>query len=249
MNRILFTIALLAFSFCSFGQDQATIHTFYMKDGSVFKGEIITKSEDGNYRIKTTSGQELVFSADQIKRVALDSQNSGMTSSEVNLEDYGGKQAIEISLIGASLVGVHYRIRAAKELFFDVGLHYTPTVLFNDFNDEAKAVSSFSVSGGANYFLHRHFKERKQKIRANGLFFNVTHTFGKYDFSSFAFGWASEYFKRQNTNRSFILELGPSLNVRHWVDDPSTFPYNYNQDKVMGGVFLRLKWVFFTPKK
>ena len=213
-----------------------------MKDGTVFEG-VITEKNDNTYKIRTSSGRELIFQSDQVRKI------SSFEQGEVNLSDYGRSQALGISLLGQGLLGGHFRQKVGKELFLDLGLHYTPLLLFDEFNETSEWSSTAAISGSLNFFVNRFYKERKQKVRANGFFLNASYDFGNYDATSIGFGWASEYFRRDRFDQSFLLELGPAIGLRHWVDDPSNFPFNYNQDVATFEIHIRLVWVFHVGKK
>lgn len=216
---------------------QSIVHTFYMRDGSIFEGEIIEK-KGNNYRVRTSTGNELEFEGHRIKEVVVG------TVSDENTDDYGAKQAIGISILGPAVFGVHFRYEPTNELFLDAGLHYNWTLLQDRFADEISIESGITISGGLDYFFKRFYKIKKQKVRANGIFLNANHTLGEYDATGVSFGWASEYFKRGRYGRSFLLELGPNIVQKHWVNDPSTFPYNHEEPEFVLSINIRLVWVF-----
>ncbi len=58
------TFALFTFLlFVTIAFSQNIVHTFYMKDGSIFEGVILEK-KDNSYRVQTSTGNELEFEAD-----------------------------------------------------------------------------------------------------------------------------------------------------------------------------------------
>ena len=220
---------------------QAQKHTFHLKDGTVFEGEIIEKTKDGDYLIKTYSGNSMLILADNIKQITFD-------TFEVDVNDYGSQQAFGISLLGPGFVGAHFRYRAADELFFDVGGHLNSVFLIDEVREEFMVEGSPTISGGVDYFLQRFYKEKKNKVRANGLFFNAAHSFGNYDSSTFALGWSSEYFKGERYHRSFLLQLGAAVSFNYWVTDPINARYT-TPDEVNQEIYLRLTWVFHQRKR
>ena len=152
-----------------------------------------------------------------------------------------------LSLFGPGLIGLHFRSKLEEEFFLDLGLHFTTTFLYYESREEWEHLGDgATIELTGNYFLERHLKQKphKQKIRANGLFFNGSHTFGTYDATRFGLGWASEYFKLEQFKNSFLLELGLGLQFNHWLDDPRTVPFSYQASAQEAYVHAKLTWIF-----
>ncbi len=209
----------------------------YLKDGSIFKGKIIERLPDGGIKLQTLSGRELIVSVKEIKQITIEGIGT-------NPADYGGKTAVGISLFGEGLAGAHFRLRANPKLFLDAGLQLQPILVTDRFNDEAELKGNITLGGELNYFLNRFYKERRQKIRANGIFFRGSHGFGKFDTSYFALGWCSEYFKLNRYKTGFLLNLGLALQINHWVDDPQNFNYTEDVREAMPTGYFRIQWNF-----
>ncbi len=239
MKRSITLFYFLFLALFSFSQNE--VHTFFLKDGSFLEGIILEIKDDG-YRIQILTGNELEIKYDEIEQI-----REGAVSNE-DIADYGANQSLGISLLGPGLFGVHFRSKIADELFLDAGVHRSAVILFDAFPNGFSIKSSVAVSGGLDFFLKRIYRPKIQNVRANGLFLSGYYNFGKYDHSTVAAGWASEYFKEGRFHRSILVEFGPSIQIRHWVNDPSIFSNNKNQSEVALAVYLRLVLLFHIRK-
>jgi len=218
---------------------QLDTDVIYLKDGSILKGKIIERMEDGAIKMEMTNGREIIISMREVKQVTI--QGIG-----TNPTDYGGKTAFGFSLFGESnFIGAHFRVRAAEELYLNFSVQPELKLLVNRFNNEGKLGTNIVLGGEGNYFLKRFYKERKQKVRANGLFFNASHALGDYETTRFNAGWCSEYFRLNRFKRGFLLCLGLGYNINHWVDDPLNYAYIKDVSKLQPTPYFRIQWNFF----
>ncbi len=235
------TFALLVFLLIStftFAQE-ANLDVIYLKDGTVLKGKIVERLEDGAIKMVMSNGREIIISMREVKQVTIE----GIGTNPV---DYGGKTAFGFSLFGESnFLGAHFRLMAAKELFLDMSAQPELKALTNRFNNDVVFGANLLLCGEVNYFLNRFYKERKQKVRANGLFLNASYAFGDYETTRVNGGWCSEYFRLNRFKRGFLLHLGMGLNVNHWVDDPLNYAYIKDIPKVQPTGYFRIQWNFF----
>ncbi len=236
--KILPILLFLLVSTLSFAQKDNP-DVIYLKDGSVIKGKIIERLDDGAIKMQMNSGREIIISMKEVKQVTIEGIGT-------NPADYGGKTAFGFSLFGESnFIGAHFRIKAAEDIFLDLSLQPELKALTNRFNNEVKVGANLLVGGEVNYFLNRFFKERKQKVRANGLFLNASYALGEYETTRFNMGWISEYFRLNRYKRGFLLGLGLGVNINHWVDDPLNYAYIKDIPKVQPTGYFRIQWNFF----
>ncbi len=211
----------------------------YLKDGSVLKGKIIERLDDGAIKMEMSNGREIIISMREVKQVTIE----GIGTNPV---DYGGKTAFGFSLFGESnFIGIHFRLQAAKEFYFDMSVQPELKALQNRYNNELELGANLLLCGEVNYFLNRFYKESKQKVRANGLFLNASYAIGDYETTRINGGWCSEYFRLNRFKKGFLLGLGIGVNVNHWVDDPLNYAYTKGIDKVQPTAYFRIQWNFF----
>lgn len=230
-------ILLLSCSFIATAQEQYE-DIIYLKNDMVLRGRILERQSDGSVRMRQSDGREIVVSIKEIKNVVVQGIGS-------NPSDYGGKTAFGISLFGDGIFGVNFRLRAANELYANLSVQPGAVVLVNDVTDEARVEWGLGIGGELNYFLKRKFKESKQKVRANGLFFRTSHNFGDFETTRFSFGWSSEYFKLNRFKRGFLLNLGFGYTLNHWFDNPLNAVYLEGRRELEPGLYFRLQWNFF----
>ena len=162
MKNLFLFLLFSCLSFSSFSQNM--MHTFILKDGTRFEVEIIEKLDNGDYRVKTVSGNEMLIEHAKIQSVVLDEP-------DIDVDDYGSQSAFGLSLFGGNeFFGFHFRREMAKELFLDLGGHITPNILVNNLNDEIEFAPAITTSGGVDYFLKRFYKAKKDRVRGNGIF-------------------------------------------------------------------------------
>lgn len=183
------TLSLLLFllvSTIALAQDYSDV--IYLNDGSILKGKIIGRLDDGAIKMQMNNGREIIVSMKEVKVVNI----GGLGT---NVVDYGGTKAVGISILGEGVVGLHYRFKVADETWGDASVQPDFVGLENQYTDKVRVSGGFGLGGEINHYLSRRFKESKQKVRANGIFFRVYHGFNEFSTTVISAGWSSEYFK------------------------------------------------------
>jgi hypothetical protein len=236
--RITALLLILYFPFASWSQNGTPTDLIFLKGGHILRGKIVEKLPDGAIKmIEQGSQREVTVGKKEISKVV---RNGGYADPL----DYGSQTAIGISLLGSGFVGGHFRWRAGKALYLDFGVHYLPQVFNHDFEDEILFNNTFSVSGELDFSFRRFFNERSQKVRANGLFVQCSHVFGRFDSTDLSAGWSLEFFRLNRFKQSFLLNLG--LGVQHypWIDDLQNANYNKSYSRFLPDLHFRLQWNF-----
>lgn len=236
MKTITLLVCLL-FSAIAFAQ-QPLEDIIYLKDGLVLRGKITERLSDGAVKMTTNQGREITVSMREIKSI-----NIGGIGTSV--ADYGTDKAIGISLFGEGGFGLHYRFKVAKESWGDVSVQPDIIALQSIYTDKIKVSGGLGLAGEFDHFVSRRFKESKQRVRGNGLFFRAYHGFNSYSTTIISAGWVSEYFKLNRYKRGFLLNLGPALKFNHWVDDPINAAYTEGVESVEPTIVFRIQWNFF----
>jgi hypothetical protein len=93
---------------------------------------------------------------------------------------------------------------------------------------------------GYTYFGDRFLKTKrgKEKIRAHGIALRVNQIIGDYSTTIPSLSWAQETFRKSNTKRSFLFELGIQYGIPHY----EFFDQAFNTSV---GIRLRCQWNFF----
>ncbi len=230
-------LCFLLFSISAIGQNKAN-DIIYLKDGSMLKGQIIERTNDGAIKMLLENGREITVSMREVNQVTVEGIGT-------NTADYGGKTAFGLGIIGDGGIEGHFRFKADEELIIDLSIQPDFTQLVNDITNESRFEGGLGVGAELNYFFGRRFKETKQKVRANGLFLRGARGFNEYTSTKLNFGWVSEYFRLNRFKRGFQLNLGLGYQINHWLDDPKNQVYSENRKKYQLGPYLRLQWNFF----
>ncbi|MBK9017407.1 MAG: hypothetical protein IPM82_27045 [Saprospiraceae bacterium] len=146
---------------------------------------------------------------------------------------------------GEGVIGVSYRLKFKKDAWADLNVQPDLRVLINQYNDKIKLSPGIKLGAEFDFFLKRFYKERRQRVRANGIFFRGVTALNAYPVSTLSLGWCSEYFRLNNFKRSFMLNLGPALVINHWFDDPKNSPYTESAFRYMPSVIFKVQWHFF----
>lgn len=227
----------LFISSIAFGQQEGS-DIIYLKDGSILKGKILERLDDGAIKMVMNNGREIIITIKEVKHITIE----GIGTNPV---DYGGKTAVGISLLGESIVGIHFKVRASEAIFFDVSAMPHSKLVQNKYTDKFILRTNLTLGGEMDYFLQRKYKESKQKIRGNGVFFRVAHGFGRFDQTWAHVGWCSDYFKLNRFKRGFQLNLGAGFIANHWVTHPLNEAYTENVPELDPSVIVRLQWNFY----
>ncbi len=236
--KTLSTLLLLLFSLLATAQDTSQ-DIIYLKSGIVLRGKILERRSDGSIKMLTNDGRETIVGFREVKNITMDGIGT-------NPADYGSERAIGLLLRGEGGIGVSYRIKLKeKDAWADFNVQPDLRVLINQFNDKVKLSLGINVGTEFDFFLKRFYKESKQRVRANGVYLRGVHALNQYSVTMFSVGWCSEYFKLNNYKRSFMLNLGPAIQVNHWYNDPKNVAYTDNMFAVMPALMFKIQWNFF----
>jgi len=236
MKKALLLCSAMLISLLSLSQDFMDV--IYLKDGTVIKGKIIQKDTVNNYIIKTFNGQLYSCINTEIEQV-LKEQN-------LDLEKYGGSFSYGISIGGGGIVGFPIRFHGGEKFAFEMGLHYRPAIIqvtqYWDYTSTyLKHAGVFTL--GANYYMGKYYKGRKQKVKLNGIKIMAGAGTGQYNSFLFGIGWIHESFKKYRNNKSFTFELGPGYAYTDY------FKYNmYHNESYSGGniaIYWKVQWNCF----
>lgn len=234
------TFALLAcLLFSSFAMAQeAGRDIVYLKTGMVLRGKILERMDDGAIKMLTNEGRETIVSFREIKNITIEGVGT-------NPSDYGSKRAIGLVLRGEGFIGVSYRLKFQKDAWADLNLQPDLRVLVNQYTDKIKLSPGINVGAEFDFFLHRFYKEKRQRVRANGIFLRGVTALNEYPVTTLSLGWCSEYFRLNNFKRGFMLNLGPALQINHWFDDPKNIAYTKDMYKYLPSAIIKVQWHFF----
>jgi hypothetical protein len=231
MKTALTFLFFICFSMAStFGQ--SVIDVVRLNNGEVYRGQIIKKDIDGTIELKVGRNNIMVFAPDEIKK--LDTETIAVPSD--SLSNYGGKIGLGFAVGGGGLVGFPLRIKLGEKSSFEVGPFFRPFIEFYEKSIEIHG--GLMVAGAINFNMSKHYNVYKEKIIRNGLFIRYGRSFGKYDESLVAFGWAGERFKKARQKMSFVHELGPGIIVRHWFD--GSFLVDFPKNKIGVGLIWKV---------
>ena len=232
-------LLLLGITFSFFANSQEYQDVIYLKNGSVIKGEIIQRDSD-KFIIKTSDFQLYSFNLPEIEQI--------LQEQKLDLAEYGGNFSYGVSLGGGGIIGLPIRFHKGEKFAFEMGLHYRPGIIYaDDYWGRSTLYLEHSVvfSTGANFYFGKYFKEKKQKVKLNGLKIMAGAGTGGYDTYLFAIGWINESFKKFNNHKSFSFELGPGFVI---TDFSSSNSSGYPEDTYSGGnimVYWKLQWNWF----
>ncbi len=208
---------LILFSFFLFSSallwSQQTQDAVHLKNGSIIKGQVIeyTQGEGGQIKIRTADGSLLIYPSTDV--VKMEKENvvrrlETFNEAAVDVDDYGHTGiAYGIAIGGGGLFGVPVQYNATPMTALELGLFYRPTIVVN-YYDEAEVKGGVMLAGGANFYLKKHYKQSKRKVKLNGISVKAGRSFGDFAQTFFAAGWASEGFRKDRTNQSLVFELG-----------------------------------------
>ena len=222
---------------------QKALHTLYLNNGDIFVGEIIEISTDGDYLVKTLAGQKMVLKKWQIKGIAADKENIN------HLKHYGGKMAVGVSILGNGLIGVNHHFGLGKNFFADANVQLSAFPVQIDIIDGTVIKSGVSTFGSLGYYFGNRFSSKRNKVKNVGIFLQAGHTFSNYNSSKIAGGVTIENFKRGNVARSFALELGYGLKIRHWIDSPTPSAYSGDKEVLIPLIHFGLRWNIYYGKE
>lgn len=204
MKKIVFLLLGVLISSLIFAQDIQDV--IYLKNGSTIKGTIIKQEPNQEIIIKTNDGFLYSFKSIEVEQI--------LKNNYLILEEYGGKFSSGLAIGGGGLIGYPVSFHTSSKFAFEIGLHYRPLFLnVEDYWGRTSSSLEHSVllSLGTNFYLGKSFKEKKQKIKLNGITVKGGAGFGSFNTTFFAVGWINESFKKKNKKKSFSLELGPGL--------------------------------------
>ena len=220
MRKFIFLLLGISIHFISFSQEYQSV--IYLKNGSVIKGEIIT--QEPNIIIRTSDGQLYSFSSIEIEQI-LQEQN-------LNLSEYGSNFSYGISFGGGGIIGVPIRFHPSEKFAFEMNLNYRPAEYKkkNYWGDTKTYYEHSIIYGlGAKYFIGKYFKEKRQKVKLNGISLNAGIGMGGFETLYAGGGWIHESFKNKRYKKSFTLELGPGFIYTHFnpsdLYDDSSYDY------------------------
>lgn len=222
MARIILLLFIVSISSMAFGQQQ--LQTIYLDNGDIFIGEIVEITKEGNYVIKTLSGEELVFLKWQIKSIAKGREIDGQ------LEMYGGNKAAGLSVFGNGFIGGSYHFGIGKNFYVDGGVQFSMfPVQIDLFGDGIVTKTGLSTFAGFSYYLGSRYGSKRDKVKNFGVFLQTSHTFSNYCSTKGVIGIRVNTFKLGNIDHATVVEVGYAMKVRHWIDSP--FPSQYAKDK------------------
>lgn len=236
MKKIVFLSIALLFATIVFAQNKKDI--VYLKNGSVIIGTIIQEVPYDQIIIKTDEGFILSYKYIDIEKI--------LQSEKIPLDEYGGDFSYGVAIGGGGLFGIPVKMHLNKKSAFEIGAYYKPAIVSiteEGWYDESTTdyyLHSCIIFGGWNFYLGQYFKERKQKVKNNGIAIKGGFGFGDYSSYILSTGWIHESFKKRNKNHSFQLELGPGL----------IFTDNYKIDKSINtgglGIYWKLQWNWYN---
>jgi hypothetical protein len=205
----------------------------YLKNGSIIKGEIIKIDLDKEIIIKTIDGQLYSYHNSEIEQI--------IKEQPLILGEYGGSYSYGVSFGGAGIVGVPIRFHPSEKFTFEMSLNYRPGIFkVSDYwSTETRIEHSFVLGIGGNYYFGKYFKEKRQKVKLNGLALKVGAGTGGFETLFFGAGWIHESFKKYRFNKSFTLELGPGIVYSHYKT------YNSSLDEYLLGIYWKVQWNWF----
>ena len=210
----------------------------YLKSGMVLRGKILERMDDGAIKMMTNDGRETIVSFREIKYITIEGIGT-------NPADYGSNKAIGLLLRGEGGIGVSYRLKFQKDSWVDFNVQPDLRVLINQYTDKIRFSPGINLGAELDFFIKRFYKERKQRVRANGIFFRGVTAINEYPVTTLSLGWCSEYFRLNNFKRGFMLNLGPAMQINHWFDDPKNAAYTEGLYKFMPAMILKVQWHFF----
>ena len=210
----------------------------YLKSGMVLRGKILERMDDGAIKMMTNDGRETIVSFREIKYITIEGIGT-------NPADYGSNKAIGLLLRGEGGIGVSYRLKFQKDSWVDFNVQPDLRVLINQYTDKIRFSPGINLGAELDFFIKRFYKERKQRVRANGIFFRGVTAINEYPVTTVSLGWCSEYFRLNNFKRGFMLNLGPAMQINHWFDDPKNAAYTEGLYKFMPALILKVQWHFF----
>lgn len=210
----------------------------YLRTGMVLRGKILERMDDGAIKMITNEGRETIVSFREIKNITIEGVGT-------NPSDYGSKKAIALLLRGEGGIGIAYRLKFQKDAWADLNVQPDLRILVNQYTDKVKFSPGINLGTEMDFFLQRFYKERKQRVRANGVFFRAVTAVNAYPMTTLSMGWCSEYFKLNNYKRGFMLNFGLALVINHWYDDPKNAAYTENMFKFFPIPLFKVQWHFF----
>jgi hypothetical protein len=214
-----------------------TLDVVYLKNGSVIKGSITEFVPSDHVKITTSDGSIFVYNSSEIEKITKETTSSSKPTVDIN--KYGGKFSYGIALGGGGIIGVPIRAYLSPKFALELGAFYRPAIVVN--SESGTTLNSILIAGGMNYYFSKYYKEKKEKVKMNGI--TVKSGIGSGDFSTFMVGggWIHESFKQSNTNRSFTFELGPGLLIS---DNYPAGYYDYNTTSF--ALYWKLTWNWYS---
>lgn len=211
----------------------------YLKSGMVLRGKILERRSDGSIKMLTNDGRETIVGLKEVKNITIEGIGT-------NPSDYGSQRAVGLLLRGEGGIGVSYRVKLKNmDAWADFNVQPDLRILFNQFNDKIRFSPGISLGTELDFFLKRFYKESKQRVRANGVYLRGVHGVNAYAVTTLSVGWCSEYFRLNNYKRSFMLNLGPAIQINHWFDDPKNVAYTDDIYRIMPALLFKVQWNFF----
>lgn len=205
MKKIILLILGLLIKILVFSQEIQDV--VYLKNGSIIKGTIVKQDINKEVIIRTSDGNLFMFQYFEIEQI--------LKKHELNLDEYGGSFSSGVAIGGGGVFGLPMRYHTSSSRFaFELGLYYRPGY-FRVKGYYGSSTDYFVHSGvlslGSNFYLGKHYKEKKQKIKLNGITIKGGIGMGEFNTLFAATGWIHESFKKRNKKKSFTLELGIGL--------------------------------------
>lgn len=210
----------------------------YLRSGMVLRGKILGRNEDGALRMMSNDGREILVSFREIKNITI--EGIGTIPG-----DYGSNKAIGLVLRGEGGIGISYRLKFQKDIWADFNVQPDLRLLVNKYNDKFRVSLGINLGTEFDFFVKRFYKERRQRVRANGIFLRGVYAVNAYPLTTLSAGWCSEYFKLNNYKRSVMLNIGPGMLINHWYDDPKNSAFTKGYSKFMPWVIFKIQWNFF----
>ena len=230
MKKTLILIVGLLLSTITYSQTYYDV--IYLKNGSVIKGTIV--SYEPETIIRTNDGHLFSYKSHEIEQIT--------KTLDFDLDVYGGDFSYGITLGGGGLIGSPIRYHSSDKIAFELGIYYLPMPI--EINDGDYSSLNYYHTAvfewGSNLYLKKHFKEKSNKVKLNGLTSKAGIGIGGYNSFYFAFGWIHESFRKANPKKSFTFELGPGINFQE------VYANSQYYHSVSPSIYAKFLWCLYS---
>lgn len=173
---------------------------------------------------------------------------------KANLDEYGGQLGLGFRIFDGLGPVLRYQLDTKNAFELSVGAGATSAPISDEFSGDNPANTEIGLELDVAYHLmgKRYEKNRKNKIKSNGLALHAGHLFGDFSTSFLSAGWTQETFRKDKPMRSFNLELGLKFNFPHWSTNTAYDPWTGYEtgysDPLPVIPYFRLHWNWFLKK-